>query len=71
MANLEHKHSVLRITFEAGMGENGKLKTKSKTYRNVKASATADQLEAAVIILSGLSASPFIIAEKVQTSNLN
>lgn len=40
MANLEHKHSVLRITFEAGMGENGKLKTKSKTYRNVKASAT-------------------------------
>ena len=33
MANLEHKHSVLKITFEAGVGENGKLKTKSKTYR--------------------------------------
>ncbi|QGM30198.1 DUF1659 domain-containing protein [Bacillus sp. N3536] len=71
MANLAHKQSVLRITFEAGIGTDGKMKTKSKTYRNVKANATADQLEAAVTILSGFSTSPFVGAEKIQTSNLN
>ncbi|TQR19473.1 DUF1659 domain-containing protein [Psychrobacillus vulpis] len=69
MANLEYKQAVLKLVFEAGLVE-GKMKTKSKTYRNIQASATADGLETVATTLASLSNSPYIGAEKVETLNL-
>ena len=71
MANLEHKQAVLKLIFEAGLTEDGKMKTKSKTYRNINGAATADQLELVTTTLKSFTSSPFINAEKIETMNLN
>ena len=40
---------------------------KSKSYRNVRANVTADQLDTVAVTLSSFSDSPYIGAEKVET----
>ena len=67
MANLEYKHAVLKLVFEGEVTEDGKMVTKSKSYRNVRSNVTADQLEAVALILSSFSERPYIGAEKVET----
>ena len=67
MANLEHKHAVLKLYFEGGVTDDGKMKTKSKSYRNLQANVTADQLETVAVTLSSLSDSVYIGAEKIET----
>lgn len=71
MANLEYKQAVFKLIFEVGLTEDGKMKTKSKTYRNIHGSATADQLELVATTLKSFTNSPFIGAEKIETMNLN
>ncbi|GGA28046.1 DUF1659 domain-containing protein [Psychrobacillus lasiicapitis] len=71
MANLEHKEAVLKLIYEAGLTEDGKMKTKSKSYRNLQAAATADQLEVVATALTSFTDSPYIGAEKIETLNLN
>lgn len=67
MANLEYKHAVLRLIFEGEITEEGKMILKSKTYRNVRANVTADQLDTVALTLSSFSERPYIGAEKVET----
>ncbi|WP_342597970.1 DUF1659 domain-containing protein [Psychrobacillus sp. FSL H8-0483] len=71
MANLEHKQAVLKLIFEGEVTGDGKMKTKSKSYRNVQGAATADQLETVALTISGFTNSVYIGAEKIETSNLN
>ncbi|WP_144510039.1 DUF1659 domain-containing protein [Bacillus sp. FJAT-22090] len=71
MATLDHKQAVLKLIYEAGLTEDGKIKLKSKSYRNIRAAATADQLETVASALSIFSNSPFIGAEKIETMSLN
>ena len=71
MANFEYKQAVLKLVFEAGITEEGKMKFTSKTYRNLRAEATANQLEAVSDILASFSAKGYIGAEKVQTMSIN
>ncbi|MEK4485957.1 DUF1659 domain-containing protein [Psychrobacillus sp. FSL H8-0484] len=71
MANLEHKQAVLKLIFEGELTGDGKMKTKSKSYRNVQGAATADQLETVALTISGFSNSVYIGTEKIETSNLS
>jgi len=71
MANLEHKQAVLKLIYEGGLTEDGKMKTKSKSYRNLQGAATADQLEVVATTLTSFTTSPYIGAEKIETLNLN
>ncbi|MFJ8064562.1 DUF1659 domain-containing protein [Psychrobacillus sp. NPDC096426] len=71
MANLEHKQAVFKLIYEGGLTEDGKMKTKSKTYRNVQGVVTADQLELVAATLTSFTNSPYIGAEKIETLNLN
>lgn len=67
MANLEHKYAVLKLYFEGEVTDDGKMKTKSKSYRNLQANVTADQLETVAVTLSSFSDSVYIGAEKIET----
>ena len=55
MANLEYKQAVLKLTFEGGLTGDGKMKTKSKSYRNILAAATANGLDTVAITLASFS----------------
>jgi hypothetical protein len=70
MANFEYKQAVMRLVFEAGITEEGEMKFTSKTYRNLRPSATADQLLAVSDVLAGFSAKGYIGAERVQTMSI-
>lgn len=70
MANLEYKQAILKLSYEGGKTSEGKMKIKSKSYRNIQSTATADGLEAVALTLASFSNSPYIGAEKVETSNV-
>lgn len=55
MAQAVLSNTKLRLVFQAGMDEDGKLILKSKTYSNIKKEATTDQLFQAAMAISGLS----------------
>ncbi|MBX9971651.1 DUF1659 domain-containing protein [Cytobacillus firmus] len=50
--------SKLRLVFETGLNGQGKPVYKSKTYKSVKQSATADQLFTVGQAIAGLSSYP-------------
>lgn len=54
MAEALIQGSQLRIVFEAGVDEHGKLQFKTKNYNNIKPSATADELLQATNAIIGL-----------------
>lgn len=70
MANVDFKEAVVRLTYDAGLTQDGKMIKKAKTYRNVKQTATADQLSELTGILSSFSSFPIIAAEKIETGNI-
>jgi len=70
MANVDFKSAVVRLTYEAGQTQDGKVIKRSKSYRNVNESATADQLAEVTSILSGFTSYPLIAAEKIETGNI-
>lgn len=70
MANVAFKQAIVRLTFDAGMTLDGKVIKKSKSYRNVNAGTTADQLLNVTGILSGFSSRPLLAAEKIETGNI-
>lgn len=67
MANLAYKQAILKLVFEGGLTEEGKMKTKSKSYRNIQADASANSIETAATILASFSSNAYISAEKVET----
>lgn len=70
MANIEFKQGIVRLTFEAGMTQDGKVIRKSKSYRNVNEASTANQLLDVTTILAGFSSRPLLAAEKIETGNI-
>jgi len=70
MASIDFKQAVVKLTYEAGQTQDGKAIKRSKSYRNVNGSATADQLAEVMTILSGFSSYPLIAAEKIETGNI-
>ncbi|WP_391115754.1 DUF1659 domain-containing protein [Psychrobacillus sp. L3] len=70
MANLEYKQAVLKLVFEGGLTKEGKMVTKSKSYHNIQASASANGLDTVATTLANFSNNPYIGAEKVETMNL-
>jgi len=58
--------SQLRIVFEDGVDEFGKLQFKTKNYNNVKPSATADQILQAANAIIGLQSLPL---DKIERNN--
>jgi hypothetical protein len=55
MAQANLTDTKVRLFFEAGMDDNGKLIFKSKTFNNVKMGATADQIFQVAQAISALS----------------
>ncbi|MBD7984884.1 DUF1659 domain-containing protein [Sporosarcina sp. Sa2YVA2] len=70
MATLEFRTAVGKVYFDGGMTDEGKMIRKSKSYRNIAQAATADNLHLALSQLAQLSESPFIGAEKVETTDI-
>ncbi len=70
MAIVAFKQAIVRLTFDAGMTLDGKVIKKAKSYRNVNAGTTADQLLNVTGILSGFSSRPLLAAEKIETGNI-
>jgi len=70
MAIIDFKQAVVRLTFDAGLTQDGKVIKKSKSYRNVNESATADELANVTSILSGFSSRTLLAAEKIETGNI-
>ena len=70
MAIIDFKSAVVRLTYDAGLTLVHPADTLPSTYRNVKQSATGDQLWDVVSILSGFSSRPILAAEKIENGNI-
>ena len=70
MATIEYKDAVGKISFDAGLSDEGKPIRKTKTYRGIEQGASATNLYNALAQLAQLSALPFIGIEKVETSSI-
>lgn len=71
MATIDFKNAVGRIIFDAGLTEEGKIIQKSKTYRNLKENANAENLYQALETLAGLSDYGLMNVERVETATVN
>lgn len=71
MATINFTSAVGRVSFNGGMGENGKIIRKSKTYRNIKQDIDANNLHKALAELANLSSLSTISLEKIETSLVN
>ncbi|MBM7620211.1 hypothetical protein JOC95_002064 [Bacillus tianshenii] len=58
MAEVTIENSQLRLVYELGDDENGKMQFRTKNYNNIKVAATADGLLAAGFAISGLQNTP-------------
>ncbi|MFT4416293.1 DUF1659 domain-containing protein [Fredinandcohnia humi] len=54
MAQAVIKDTQLRLVFEAGVDDKGKMKYQNKNYNNIKPSATTDQLYSVAGAISDL-----------------
>ncbi|MFC6040013.1 DUF1659 domain-containing protein [Paenisporosarcina macmurdoensis] len=70
MAIVDFTEAIVRLTFDVGMTQDGKVLKKSSSYRNIHESATAEQLMGVTSILSGFSSYPILAAEKIATGNI-
>ncbi|WP_046174220.1 DUF1659 domain-containing protein [Domibacillus indicus] len=71
MAQATLMKSSLRLVFDNGVDENGKQVFKTKSYSNVKPSATPDQFSAAAAAISTLSSMPLASVERNDTSTIH
>ncbi|WLR43166.1 DUF1659 domain-containing protein [Bacillus carboniphilus] len=68
MANSTITSSQLRLIFEEGLDEQGKTVFSYKSYNNVKAEATAEQLFAVANKLVSLQTKPLFEVERNDSS---
>ncbi|MFS0881791.1 hypothetical protein CHH83_25270 [Bacillus sp. 7586-K] len=61
----------LSLVFDMGVDENGKAKTKRKSYSNVKTSATPDQLLQAAQAIASLQSAPLLYVERNDSNQIN
>jgi hypothetical protein len=62
--------SRLRLVFETGMDEKGQPIYKTKTYGNIRKTATADELLQAGQALGGLCANPLVGIERADSVDI-
>lgn len=61
---------ALRLTHDAGVGEDGKQKTRSKTYYGVRVEATNENMQQVAEALNTLSEKEVIYVEAITTERL-
>lgn len=71
MAIINFRSSVGRVFFDGGTTDDGKLISKSKTYRNIAEGVDADGLQKGLEALANLSSLPFMGAEMIKTSSVH
>lgn len=71
MAVFTTEKAVLRLTFVTGMDENGKSKLSSRTYRNLRPNAIADDISQVAIAMGSLSEHSLLDVHKVQTESVD
>lgn len=71
MAEMQLIESQLRLTYESGVGENGKTLYRYKNYSNIKTEATADGLLQAAQVIASLQTYPLAKIERVDTQQIN
>ena len=70
MANVLVTSNQLRLEFENGMTETGKMKVKAKTFSNIRSDATDDNLLVAAKAIDGLTSKALHKTKKVVTSEI-
>lgn len=70
MAIVDFTGAVVRLTYDVGMTQDGKVIRKTSSYRNIDESATAEQLLEVTSTLSGFSSYPILAAEKIVTGDI-
>lgn len=70
MAASEFKNASIRCTYENGMGEDGKLQKKIKSYHNVTETAGATEIFEVASVLSDLGTKPLMFVEKQSAQNI-
>ncbi|MGI2326653.1 DUF1659 domain-containing protein [Planococcus sp. YIM B11945] len=64
MANSDFKSASIRLTYENGLDDKGKVKTKVKAYQNVTEAAAADEIFEVGRVLSEFGTKPLMTLEK-------
>ncbi|ANU19404.1 hypothetical protein BBI15_03865 [Planococcus plakortidis] len=70
MAFSDFKNASMRLTFDNGLDENGRLKRKVKAYQNVAEAATADGIFQAAQVLETFGTKPLMELEKISGSSI-
>ncbi|MFZ3591605.1 DUF1659 domain-containing protein [Bacillus sp. DJP31] len=70
MAQAFLSDSQLRLVFETGVDEKGKMTTKSKNFNNIKTTATVDNLFAVAQSVFSLQQYPIVGIERNDTNLL-
>lgn len=70
MALFTFENASLKVFFEAGVDHEGQPIFTTKTYQNVRESATADQIHAVAEAINSLSSSPVLKAQVVRTDSI-
>lgn len=70
MALSDFKNASMRLTFDNGLDEQGRLKRKVKAYQNVAEAATADGIFQAAQVLETFGTKPLMELEKISGSSI-
>lgn len=70
MAFSDFKNASMRLTFDNGLDEQGRLKRKVKAYQNVAEAATADGIFQAAQVLESFGTKPLMELEKISGSSI-
>lgn len=70
MAFSDFKNASMRLTFDNGLDEQGRLKRKVKAYQNVAEAATADRIFQAAQVLETFGTKPLMELEKISGSSI-
>ncbi|RNF41115.1 DUF1659 domain-containing protein [Planococcus salinus] len=70
MAASDFKNASIRCTFENGMGEDGKLLKKVKSYHHVTETAGATEIFEVATVLTNLGTKPLMFLEKQSAESI-
>ncbi len=70
MVTRENHDSKVKIQFENGVGADGRILKKSKTYAGIKAKAADDKVYEAVTLLTDLQEKPVMEVVRIEESVL-
>lgn len=71
MAQVKVVNNQLRLEFDNGLTESGKMKIKAKTFSNLRPEATDDNLLVVSQAIEGLTTKDLHKTKKIVTSEIN